>query len=113
WGEGWGEVDPTAEVGAGGIVDGIHVDRLPAGLRAQRVDERLADPADTGRLTGTPGEHYLDVRARLGRRRRDGRAQQRRCGENRDTRGCQETSDSATGHDSTPTNNCGVTMAAR
>src|SRR5262245_28577853 len=105
-----GELHTTAEVAAGGVVDRIHVDRLPAGLRAQRVDECLANSANARWLAGTPGEHHVHVRARLGDGGRDGRAQQCRHAQDRGTKGA---CDSATGHDSTPTHNCGVTTAAR
>ena len=74
----FGEFDAGGKIGAGRVVDRIHVDRLVADLRPQCVDERLSDPADTGRLAGTPGEHHLDVGARLSRRGWDGGAQQQR-----------------------------------
>ncbi|BBY94065.1 hypothetical protein MGALJ_37340 [Mycobacterium gallinarum] len=35
-------------------------------MRAHRVDERLADPADARRFTGAAGENHLDVGAALG-----------------------------------------------
>src|SRR6478752_3483906 len=90
----FGELDTAAEVAARRVVDRIHVDRSSAGLRAQRVDEGLADTADTGRLAGAAREHHVDIRTRLGGRGRDGCAQQRRRGQDRDTSGCQETSGS-------------------
>ena len=40
----------AAEVGAGLVVDRVHGERPTADLPAQRVDERSADAADTGRL---------------------------------------------------------------
>jgi hypothetical protein len=45
-------------------------------LRAQRVDEWLPDPADTGWLPSAASEYRLDVRARLRRRDCHGGAQQ-------------------------------------
>jgi hypothetical protein len=89
----------VAEIAAGGVVNRIHVHRSRANLRAERVDERLSDPAHPWRFTGTPGEHHFHVRARLGGRNRDRRAEQRRRGQDRGTRDTEETSDSATGHD--------------
>src|SRR4029077_8074406 len=98
----FGELDTAAEVAARRVVDRIHVDRSSAGLRAQRVDEGLAHAADPGRLAGPAREHHVDIWTRLGGRDRGGCAHQRRRSHDRDTSGCQETSGSATGHDSTP-----------
>ena len=65
------------EVGAGGVVDRIHPDRLCADSRAQRVHECLSCRTNTGFLGGAAGEYHLDVGARLRGRGWDGCAQQR------------------------------------
>lgn len=57
-GTGW---RAAAEVVAGRMVDRVHPDETPAEVRAQRVDENLPDPADTGRLSGAASENHLDV----------------------------------------------------
>jgi hypothetical protein len=69
---------------AGGVVDRVHLERLCADARAQRVDERLSGWSNTGRLTGSAGEHHLNIGARLGGRgwetwgERNGSAEARR-----------------------------------
>src|ERR1700738_1871879 len=45
--DGQGEIHAGCEIAAGWVVDRIHVYRLAARLRPQRVDERLSDPADS------------------------------------------------------------------
>jgi hypothetical protein len=65
------------EVGGGGVVDRIYLDRLCAGSRAQRVHECLSGGTNTGCLGGAAGEYHLDVGARLRGRGRYRRAQLR------------------------------------
>ncbi len=71
-----GELDAVGEVAAGFVIHRVHVERLGTDRCAQLVDERLPDPADTGWLAGTAGEHRLDVRAWLRRADCDGGAEQ-------------------------------------
>lgn len=70
------------------IADRVYPDRPTADPTTKRVNERLADPADSRWLIGAPGEHYFDVRAasglcgskadaRHGRRDRNGDGRQR------------------------------------
>ena len=86
-----GEIYACAEIAAGSVVDRINPDRPVTNLRLQRVDEGLPDPANTGWLAGATGENHLDVGARVGRRRGNGRAKQRHPGCCR--HGANETSD--------------------
>ena len=65
------------EVGGGGVVDRIHLDRLRADSRAQRVHKSLSGWTNTRWLRGTAREDHLDVGARLRGRGRNGCAQQR------------------------------------
>ena len=65
------------EVGGGGVIDRIHLHRLCADSRAQRVHKSLSGWTDTRWLRGTAREDHLDVGARLRRRGRNGCAQRR------------------------------------
>jgi hypothetical protein len=55
----------AVEIPAGRVVDRVDAYRTRAQLRTKRVDERLSDAANTGRLGGAAGEHDLDLRARI------------------------------------------------
>ena len=65
------------EVGGGGVVDRIYLDRLCADSRAQRVHECLSCWTNTGILGGAAREHHLEVGAGLRGRGRNGCAQGR------------------------------------
>ena len=66
--DGGGEGVAVGEVVAGRVVDRVDVERPRAQMRAQGVDERLADSADAGCLAGASREDELYVRAGRGRR---------------------------------------------
>jgi hypothetical protein len=70
--------DGIREIVPSRVVDRVDPDGPPANLRAQRVDERFSDPANTGWIIAAAGEYHLDVGAWIsqGGRNADGCIQQ-------------------------------------